>query len=287
MRVSRDIKEHGARWSDYTKDEIEEKVHEKLDLISKEYRGGLLLSNGREGYRRTRIEKTCKEAVWAVLEQMKNGSVKEAYFEDSFKRGYNFPPIQMDIDGEVVYIEGKIDRVDLLEDDTIRIVDYKTGPEKLDLAEVYKGYKLQLMIYMKGAAGDKYKPAGIFYFNITEDIMPVNKLNSKKMEIKLEEEGKDQFKLNGAYIDGTPDDAAVKEIISKSAKSMDREYYEDLKKHVEVAVRKISEGIINGDISLEPTRLSGSKHETPCDYCSYKAICKFDIAYRDNNYKMI
>ena len=52
-----------------------------------------------------------------------------------------------------VYIEGKIDRLDVLANDRIKIIDYKTGQESFRVEEARGGYRLQLMLYLKAAAG--------------------------------------------------------------------------------------------------------------------------------------
>ena len=43
-----------------------------------------------------------------------------------------------------IFIEGKIDRVDVFEGGDIRIIDYKTGSDKVDIEQMRCGYKMQL-----------------------------------------------------------------------------------------------------------------------------------------------
>ena len=69
----------------------------------------------------------------------------------------------MDVGGKEVVIRGKIDRMDVLDTGdeapdaggAVRIVDYKTGGDSVDVEYFRKGYKLQLMVYMKAASGEK------------------------------------------------------------------------------------------------------------------------------------
>ena len=51
-------------------------------------------------------------------------------------------------------IKGKIDRIDICEDDDnvyVRIVDYKSGKSDFDLLKAYYGIKIQLVVYMRAA----------------------------------------------------------------------------------------------------------------------------------------
>ena len=59
-------------------------------------------------------------------------------------------------------IEGRIDRLDRLPDDRLKIIDYKSGNLQLKQEEVRAGYRLQLMLYMRAAQGDssQTEPAG-------------------------------------------------------------------------------------------------------------------------------
>lgn len=42
-----------------------------------------------------------------LAEQMRMGKVKLSYFEEEFKRGKLFAPIELEIDGKKIFIEGK------------------------------------------------------------------------------------------------------------------------------------------------------------------------------------
>ena len=50
-------------------------------------------------------------------------------------------------------------------------------------------------------------------------------------------------------------------------------------------IDKIAEEILNGNIGIEPYYRTRDK-KTPCEYCSYKAICQFNQTTK-NNYNYI
>lgn len=294
MRVSRRLT-HGdgnisAREAaaGYDDAEIAAMVDEELGAISENYRGGLFVSMGREEYRLSRIREICEEAVRALAEQLREGSVREAFFEERFGRGCRFEPIAFSLGGQKVYIEGKIDRVDIMGGGDIRIIDYKTGSDKLDLEQMRCGYKMQLMVYMEGAAGNEYEPAGMFYFNIKDSEISGNDRKAAKQEADLEKEADERFRLNGAYVN---EERIVSEMpesaIGKNSAALTREDFAGYEEDVRKSIEKISEGIISGDISISPTVLRNDRKATECRYCDYKAICRFDLTYRGNRYRKI
>ena len=64
-------------------------------------------------------------------------------------------PITVELpDGSTVWLEGRIDRIDILDDgDTsyVKVIDYKTGRQNLRLDEVYYGLSMQLILYLQAA----------------------------------------------------------------------------------------------------------------------------------------
>ena len=51
-------------------------------------------------------------------------------------------------------------------------------------------------------------------------------------------------------------------------------------------IEVLSDGIVRGKIDISPTRLKKDKR-AECTYCQYRAICKFDLTYRNNKYRQI
>lgn len=262
-------------------------VDEELSRLSDSYRGGLFLSGGRETYRMDRIREICEEAVLALAEQLRTGRIRMSYFEEPFGRGCRFEPIEYTLHGKKVYIEGKIDRVDILEDGAVRIVDYKTGRDELDLDQMRMGYKMQLMVYLQGATGAKREPAGMFYFNIRDSEIAANSLSGEKQEKQLETEQKNRFRLNGALVDDTeilqsmPESALGRKCVRLAPDAFDR-----LTRDVHKTIELLSDEIVAGEIPISPTRLRKNKR-AECAYCRFRAVCRFDLSYRENSYRMV
>ncbi|MBQ6622959.1 MAG: exodeoxyribonuclease V subunit gamma [Mogibacterium sp.] len=263
-------------------------VDEELHALSGEYRGGLFLSGGREEYRMARIREICEDAVKVLAEQLRTGKIRLAFFEEPFGRGCRFEPIEYTLHGEKIYIEGKIDRIDILEGGNIRIIDYKTGGDTLDLDQMRIGYKMQLAVYMQGAESGTYGPAGMFYFNIKDAELKANGLTEEKQEDELRKQDKELYRLRGAYINEEEIlESMPASVIDRKSKALDRASFEALERDVHKAIESISDSIVRGDISISPTRLRSSDRVPECRNCTYRAICKFDQSYRENNYRLI
>ena len=61
-----------------------------------------------------------------------------------------------------------------------------------------------------------------------------------------------------------------------------------LQKYMDKIIKQISEEILSGEINIKPSyNLKLQKGKTPCEYCKYKSICKFDANNKGNDYNYI
>ena len=238
----------------------------------------------------SRLEKICKLAVKAVAEQLLDDELSESFFEESFRKDGRaaFSPIEIQIDDETVFVEGKIDRVDFMGDTGVRVVDYKTGNDEVNKEHLRNGYKMQLMVYLEGACDNAHKPAGVFYFNIKDELPNITKEKAEKAKDKIEE-NKKRFELRGLYVTENNDPESRHSGAGK-AKSIGitSEEFEDIRKDVRNTMKDIASGIINGDIRINPV-YQGTKTNAKieCTYCQYRSICRFDLSYDGNEYRYI
>lgn len=83
--------------------------------------------------------------------------------------GGEYPPIEIKLEnGKNVEITGKIDRIDIAENENgkyIRIIDYKSSVKNIDLNEVMFGLQLQLITYLDEVTTQKdFMPARSIIF---------------------------------------------------------------------------------------------------------------------------
>lgn len=269
-------------------DSLEEMVTAALDELSENYMGGLFISAGCEEYRMSRIREICATAAKAMAAQLSSDSVVSASFEEPFGRNAKFEPLRIKAGDGEVYVEGKIDRADILDiggENRVRIIDYKTGSDSLDLWKMRKGYKMQLMIYLISATSGDLTPAGMFYFNIKDPIRSINDKTEKQIDNMLGKDAEDEFKLKGAFINEEGVLSAMPEkVLSSAKKSVSREEYEEVRGEVIARIEETAEGILNGKISIEPLRVG---NRLVCGYCSYRSVCRRDRGYVKNSYRVI
>lgn len=169
-------------WMTITEEECRKEVTDIISGGMEGFREGLMDAGKAEKYRTERVIDICSDAAWSMIKQVRKGNIKAMFFEEPFGRGSTLPPIKVDAGGSEVLIQGKIDRLDVMHEDAVRVVDYKTGSDSVDIDHIKGGYKLQLMVYLKAAvegleavnvtgdypAGRNYEPAGVFYFKIDD-----------------------------------------------------------------------------------------------------------------------
>jgi len=271
---------------------LEELVSRELERIASQYRGGLFVSTGNEEFRMSRIREICAGAVRAMAVQLSSGSVIDAVFEEGFSRTGRFDPIRFNINGDEVLVEGKIDRSDVLDvngSKRVRIIDYKTGKDSLDLWKMRNGFRMQLMIYMISAASGDLEPAGMFYFNIKDPIEGINDKSEGQIRTVMERAPEDVYKLKGKYIDEPGViEAMPAEVLTGGRGTADRkitrEEYEAVRKDVLDRIEETASGILRGKIDISPFKESKT---LVCSRCNYKAICRRDREYAGNRAREI
>ena len=314
------ITDPDSRWMKITQEECREEIRRILQEETGTYREGLLSSGRNESYRTERIVDICSRVAWAMIGQVRRGRIREMYFEQPFARGAQLPPIRVTAGEHEVLIKGKIDRMDVLEmpehedglETAVRIVDYKTGGDSVDVEHFRSGYKLQLMLYLKAATQkQEVKPAGVFLFKIREIDADVDARTVVPGEAAAEERMEDAYKLEGIVLDDmdlidamdTEIGGASKVLPIKYVKKngtysgssggylFSREEFEELSAQVDRQVDRICREICDGKIDIRPKKekkkdMEGN-YKTSCKYCSYKSICMFDTAFPGCRYERV
>ena len=100
-----------------------------------------------------------------------------------------------------IELTGKIDRIDIGETEEgkfIRIIDYKSSEQDINLNEIMAGTQIQLITYLDSVCKkEKAEPSGMLYFNLID---PIVKSNKNLSDEKLEEEIRKQFKMQGLIL---------------------------------------------------------------------------------------
>ena len=199
---------------------------------------------------------------------------------------------------ETMHLQGRIDRIDVSEDAEhvyVKVIDYKSGNKKFDLAALYYGLQLQLVVYMNAAMelesrkhpDKEIVPAALLYYHIDD---PTIETPVELTQEQINEEILTKLRMNGVV----NSDPAVVERLDRflqdkskvipvekkkdgsfSARSgiLSREELHVVSAYVDTKIRQIGREILDGKIAANPYEKG---KEEACSYCAYKNVCGFD-----------
>lgn len=295
----RRMKEEGRDWRTISDDDRDSLVRICVGEVTAEYGNTIMGSSSRNAYLARRVEHITQRTVWALQQQIKKGDFSPAGFEVSFSAADNLEAMKIPLSAdEALHLRGRIDRLDLCEDGQqvyVRIIDYKSGSTSFDLAAIYYGLQLQLVVYMDAVLemterkfpGKEVIPAGILYYNISD---PMVEKSGQPNEQQVKEEILRQLKMNGLinseleaihHLDNTIEkESDIIPVVLKDGEVQEgrssvanRERFDRLRRFVHERVKGAGKEILDGEIGVEPYK---SGQRTACDYCPYHAVCGFD-----------
>ncbi len=208
------------------------------------------------------------------------------------------PPLVLE-GGEKVYLEGKIDRVDVLslrDQEYARIVDYKSGNTSLGLDDVYYGLRLQLFLYLDAVLDMRHaRPAGVFYQKMGEAQV---RLDGAPIDGKVTEKQNKKLKLTGFILEDqdviqemctdpdwmdqvlpvTPKTSKGRALPGEfTARSRERMLSEEeftlLRRHTRRKLGELAQGVLDGRAEISPAQTA---EIDACKYCGFASVCGFE-----------
>ena len=299
------VSEKGIRLREICEEEIQKIINEIVDEKLKLPRNYIFVSSAKFKNQTIKLKRLILRAMKYIIKTIVESDFEVFGNEVEFGEDKIYPPIEINLDdGKKVEIIGKIDRVDLAKTDGgkyLRIIDYKSSINDIDLDRVSYGIQLQLITYLDAITKKlDANPAGVLYFNLVESIIKEGK---KKTEEEIEDEIRKNFKMKGivladvkvikmmdkelekGYSDKIPVYIDSKEEISeKLSHTVTKEQFEILQKYIVNVIKNISKEILSGNIDIRPYYYN---KKTSCDNCKYKGICQFDKNKIGNEYSYI
>jgi ATP-dependent helicase/nuclease subunit B len=306
------VSEDGSKpitWRNFDREWCEETVSQIIDDSLRKMKGSGISSSKRFTALTVRLKRVVTRAIWLIAEHIRRSSFDPVDYEVGFGEGEKYPPIIIELDsGEKVQLLGRIDRIDAMETTDgryLRIVDYKSGSKDFKLSNVYYGLQLQLITYMDaiwsgvGQENDRpMMPGGMLYFRVDD---PLIRTDGDMDEEEIERSIMKQLKMKGLLladvklirsmdheIDGSslilPAAINKGDVIGKYSSVATREQFKLLRNYVRHLLKDLSQEIIKGTVTINPTKAKGG---TACKYCSYLPICQFDTGMRDNAYRIL
>ncbi len=295
------LKEKGYTWFDFPREFAESGVHEALEHYAADYNSTVLYSSARNEYAITRMGRILTRTVLTLQKQLLRGSFQPESFELSFHYADNLDSVNVSLsEQEKLRLQGRIDRIDVAQDEEhvyVKVIDYKSGHRRFDLAALYYGLQLQLVVYMNAAreveakrhGGKEIVPAALLYYRIDD---PSVETPVELTEEELEEEIGKQLRMHGvvnsapgivelldrdmeARSDVIPVERKKDGTFSARSSVLSDEELRTVSDYVSRKVAEIGREILDGTISLNPYE-KGS--EEACTYCAYKKVCGFEPA---------
>lgn len=289
--VSKNIKRNKKSFVLLSDEERRSLVSESIHAVADNYGNTILKSTSRNEYLIKRMEDLADKTLWAIGKQLADG----LFTPDTFEKGFltRIEDLPHDVS---FFMQGKIDRIDICEDDEnvyVKVVDYKTGHADFDLFKTYYGLKIQLFTYMREAiAYEKKKhegknviPAGLLYYNIDNPIVETKQTDDSAIEELIRKELRMKGVVNSnkniiSKLDSTEGTSLnIPVTVGKSgnidaskSKVLTTEELLAVGRYVDKENLDKATKILDGSIHINPYEKG---NENSCAYCPYNSVCGF------------
>lgn len=272
--------------------------------------GGLETKTARFRYLFRRLVRTVEQILDNVLEELRVSDFAPIDYEVDFSRGGDLPPVECAEDGLSVSLSGKVDRVDgYIKNGRLylRVMDYKSGKKSFSLSDIWYGLNMQLIIYLYALQQEgleRYRqrleaelneivPAGVLYVPVRDELpdapRDVDEDALRAMRDKaLRRSGllSDDMELLEAMEHGLEGDGRFIPVTIKTKKGEDepalaaKSAVADLAKFGRLArythekLLEMGRELRAGSVIADPCKKD--KTSSYCDWCDFRAACRFD-----------
>lgn len=308
--ISDEVARLGVSWSSITQKQSQDLAKQAVEQLSPYFVNHILMSSHRYRYIQHKLEAIIRQTAFMLGKHAKVTGFAPVALDVGFGLKEAIPPLDIALKhGRRMNIRGRIDRIDSTEINGkpyIRIVDYKSSKQGLELGDVYHGLALQTFTYLDVALANSERwlerqaePAGVLYFHMHNPMLKLTKLMTAA---EVEEEVAKSFKMNGLLvedpdviyamdneIEGYSNVVPVRmnksgEISKSQSKTVQKGDMEAIRRFVRGKHQSAGNGILDGDTRITPYKV---KEDTPCQFCSYRSICQFDPADPAQHYRKL
>jgi ATP-dependent helicase/nuclease subunit B len=287
-------------WLDFTPEFGEVNIGEAMEMYAANYGAGVLYSSSRNEYAITRMNRILLRTVNTLQNHLRKGDFMPEGHEIAFRFADNVEAINISLsEEEKMRLQGRMDRIDTFVDDEhvyVKVIDYKSGNKQFDLAAVYHGLQLQLVVYMNAAMEIEAKkhpdkvivPAALLYYHVDDPLL------ESEQELSAEEISAgilQKLRMNGVvnadeniiekidrYMSDKSDVIPVEKkkdgTFSARSSIMSSTELQVVSDYVNQKIRKIGREILDGNKEINPYEKGASG---ACSYCPYKKVCGFDV----------
>ncbi|MBQ9140593.1 MAG: PD-(D/E)XK nuclease family protein, partial [Lachnospiraceae bacterium] len=180
---ARRLEDSEYTWFNFPQEFGQSQVAEAMEQVAAEYGAGILYSSARQAYGINRMQRILNRTVDTLQKQLQKGEFVPMGHEISFRYVEDLAAVDVTLSQEEkMRLTGRIDRVDVAEDEDqvyVKVINYKSGTHQFQLASVYYGLQLQLVVYMNAAMeleAEKHPrkevvPAALLYYHIADPVV--------------------------------------------------------------------------------------------------------------------
>ena len=293
--VTRDVLEKGG-FAAVDNKELHRLTRQYIDQYAEQELHNFQNRTPRFRYLFNRLRTNAYAIIDQVAEELRHSDFVPMAFELGFggKNG-TLPAVTISRPDGELRVGGKVDRVDgWIKDDKLylRVVDYKSGKKKFDLANVRMGLDIQMLLYLfalqkEGAEffGKEIEPAGVLYLPARDEILPAERGISQEA---LQKEREKTLKRSGLLLE----DPAVLQAMEHEA--LTEPHYLPLRvgkdgnlsgslasaarlgklgTYVDKLLGQISDELRSGNIDADPC--CHSEEDSQCRFCDWVSACQF------------
>ena len=312
-KYARGLKDAGLTWDSLSEADMQARLLESFRAELGIFSDTEIFADAREGHFSRQAFSNLLFNTGIMTEQIRAGSFVPAYFEQELT-GFSDPsdltvPIG---DGRTLSLTGKIDRIDIASGAGacyVKIIDYKTGKNRLDPTKIYAGIQLQLLVYLNAAidalgrrTDRKVLPGAVFYYHIKDSrIDETTPLTDLQLHDLLEKDLRPSgIVLNDSAVISALDAKLSTESgyyspfvsintkkdgsIGASGSLLEEDSFNELRLFTRDKAASLGNSIASGITDINPYR---TKNGSACKYCVYKGVCHFDTRLRGFYYRDI
>lgn len=311
--ISNETATKNISWGQLSPLECKKLSQHAVEFVVPMFYHQILLSTARYRYIMRKLTQIVERTMLSLSNHAKNTGFKPIAIEAAFGPGEPLPPMIIKLEkNREMRMRGRIDRIDsttINDKAYLRVMDYKSSEQKLDLNNVYHGLSLQMLTYLDVAVenSSQWLPVhteagGVLYIHMHN---PMIKPEKTVDDFQSEEEILKEFKMNGLLLDQkdvlidmdeTLEDGGGRskvipiqikkdgEVSKSTSAVIEKADLNDLRLFIRQKHRAAGQGILDGDTDISPYRM---KQRTACDYCPHKAVCQFDTTDVNQRYRSL
>ncbi len=274
--------EENADYSKIDRSQCSGEISALIDKAAETANENLSADSNYYKYMMLRLKGIATSTAWKMIKFYSQSDFRPTGFEVSFGTDAQYPPYEIDANGEKVFLEGFIDRVDTAEiggTPSISITDYKSSERTLSIPLAEAGIRFQPLIYANALLRHltSSQVAALFYLQMNE---PIPDFVTIPDEHTLEKEITKKIAAHGLIVDDPDvihsidhahgDKTAIHHIPCTEGSLLSRKEFEELLAKADKKAAESADKILSGVIDVNPSFTAGNN---PCTYCPYSSIC--------------